>query len=298
MNLDKPRPQFGDTNNGKRPMRYYYWRTGYGVPIADILDTFWVRQAGEYHTRTNYVTTDQEYPEQNIQLFYQLAGQADLLYDGRLYAIQPGDLIIIPPHKPFAYSSPQPVKHHWIGLEGNWPPFTYQQVITSISIGEHHEINRKFVQIRELLILSPRGYILQAIGLIFDLLSLVLNMPIDTKPLTFEMPEPVQTAVMYLRENYAAPFDGLQCAKAAGVSPSHLRYLFKQWVGVSPGQYHKRYRIQLAQKLLADPSLSIYEVAYHVGFNDPKYFSRVFSQLTGRSPRQYAAELNGRFPIL
>jgi signal transduction histidine kinase/ligand-binding sensor domain-containing protein/AraC-like DNA-binding protein/ActR/RegA family two-component response regulator len=48
--------------------------------------------------------------------------------------------------------------------------------------------------------------------------------------------------------------------------------------------YVRAIRLQKAQALLADPSLSISEVAYQTGFNDPKFFSRVFSEEFGMPP--------------
>ncbi len=48
--------------------------------------------------------------------------------------------------------------------------------------------------------------------------------------------------------------------------------------------YVRIIRLQKARLLLADPALSISEVAYQTGFNDPKFFSRVFSEEFGMSP--------------
>ncbi len=40
---------------------------------------------------------------------------------------------------------------------------------------------------------------------------------------------------------------------------------------------------------MASPELTVAEVAYAVGFDDPKYFSRVFSEEFGVSPGQFRA---------
>lgn len=50
-------------------------------------------------------------------------------------------------------------------------------------------------------------------------------------------------------------------------------------------------RLARAQELLAKPELSISEVAYEVGFNDPKFFSRVFSEEFGESPTVFRQKL-------
>jgi len=54
--------------------------------------------------------------------------------------------------------------------------------------------------------------------------------------------------------------------------------------GLSLTLYVRGIRLQKARLLLADPALSISEVAYQTGFNDPKFFSRVFSEEFGMSP--------------
>ena len=46
-------------------------------------------------------------------------------------------------------------------------------------------------------------------------------------------------------------------------------------------------RIKKALKLLESGSLSVTEVAYGVGFTDPKYFSRCFKAEMDMTPTQY-----------
>jgi len=89
----------------------------------------------------------------------------------------------------------------------------------------------------------------------------------------------------YLRENYAAKYEA--AAAAAGVSPSHCRALFEKWLGESPRQFHTRYRIEQAARLLNEQQLSVAEVAYHLGFAGARHFSRTFKQVMGTSPGKY-----------
>lgn len=97
----------------------------------------------------------------------------------------------------------------------------------------------------------------------------------------------VRDAIAVMREAYTVPFDAQKVALAVGVSPAQLRTLFKRWVGESPLQFHTGYRIEQAQKLLDQQSMAIYEIAYHVGFEDAQYFARVFKKVTGLTPTQY-----------
>ncbi|MCK6690482.1 MAG: ATP-binding protein [Thermoanaerobaculia bacterium] len=55
--------------------------------------------------------------------------------------------------------------------------------------------------------------------------------------------------------------------------------------------YVRAVRLRKARVLLADPSLLISDVAYETGFNDPKFFSRVFLEEYGVTPSEYRRNL-------
>lgn len=55
--------------------------------------------------------------------------------------------------------------------------------------------------------------------------------------------------------------------------------------------YMRAVRLQQARILLADPALSIADVAYETGFNDPKFFSRVFSEEYRMTPSAFRQSL-------
>ena len=100
-------------------------------------------------------------------------------------------------------------------------------------------------------------------------------------------PETVRNAIIFLRENFYAPYNAGQTAAAVGLSQSHLRALFEKWLGESPGRFHMRCRIDLAKRLLTQQRLSAIEVATHLGFADVHHFSRAFKRMSGLSPTQY-----------
>ncbi|MCC6461928.1 MAG: response regulator, partial [Saprospiraceae bacterium] len=57
--------------------------------------------------------------------------------------------------------------------------------------------------------------------------------------------------------------------------------------------YVRLLRLLQARLLLADPALSVADVAYETGFNDPKFFSRVFSEEFGMSPTAFRQRASG-----
>jgi AraC-like DNA-binding protein len=82
-----------------------------------------------------------------------------------------------------------------------------------------------------------------------------------------------------------------ELAKRAGFSAQHLNRVFREILGVTPLQYLARTRMERAATLLRNDDLTVGAVGKRVGFDDPYYFSRVFSQHFKKSPAQYRAGL-------
>lgn len=76
-------------------------------------------------------------------------------------------------------------------------------------------------------------------------------------------------------------------AKLANMSLSSFKRAFQKRFSTSPGDYFLAYKIKKAKSLLSSTSLSVSEIAFEVGFNDPSYYTRVFKLKTGYTPTQY-----------
>jgi AraC-like DNA-binding protein len=82
--------------------------------------------------------------------------------------------------------------------------------------------------------------------------------------------------------------------------PHYIIDMFRENVGVTPIQYLHMYRMQKAKELLEFTTLSISEIADHVGWT-LQYFSRLFHKREGLSPtdyREYIASAIGRDIIM
>lgn len=58
-------------------------------------------------------------------------------------------------------------------------------------------------------------------------------------------------------------------------------------VGMSPSEFLRSVRMQRARQLIAKSRMTFSEIAYNVGFTDPKYFSKCFKKDTGMTPSEY-----------
>lgn len=75
-----------------------------------------------------------------------------------------------------------------------------------------------------------------------------------------------------------------------GISRAALYAKLSSLTGMSFGYYLSTLRLQQAESLLTGKERTIAEIAYTVGFNDPKYFSRVFKKHYGISPREFRGD--------
>ena len=74
-------------------------------------------------------------------------------------------------------------------------------------------------------------------------------------------------------------------------TPGQLYSIVKDFSGVSPKEWITNRLILEAQKRLQYSSISVKELAYGLGFNDPNYFSRLFKKTTGKSVRKYLKDV-------
>ena len=61
----------------------------------------------------------------------------------------------------------------------------------------------------------------------------------------------------------------------------------KSIVGMSPTDFLKSLRIKRAAEMIVKSRMTIQEISAAVGFNDQRYFSRVFKKETGLTPSEY-----------
>jgi AraC-like DNA-binding protein len=73
------------------------------------------------------------------------------------------------------------------------------------------------------------------------------------------------------------------------MSKSLLAKRIKEETGQSTSQFIRNYRLSIARDLILEnyANRNIMEIAYKVGFNDPKYFTRCFTHLYGIAPSMY-----------
>lgn len=94
-------------------------------------------------------------------------------------------------------------------------------------------------------------------------------------------------AINYIKEHYSENISLDQLADYLEMTPEYLSTLFNREMGINFSTFLKQFRISHAKRLLKGSDKKIYEIAIEVGYNDPKYFNRVFKEVMGISPGDY-----------
>jgi len=104
----------------------------------------------------------------------------------------------------------------------------------------------------------------------------------------------VTAAVEILRNSPTQALGLADLAARVDLHPAHLARAFRQAMGVSPGEYHRRVRIARAAKGLAIGDKPIAGLAGDLGFADQAHLTRWFTRVAGISPASYRRAMRGR----
>lgn len=103
----------------------------------------------------------------------------------------------------------------------------------------------------------------------------------------------MERAAEIMEQNYGNSEFGIdEFTEALGMSRSLVSKHLNHEAGQSTSQFIRNYRLNVAKRLLLDnwANRNITEIAYKVGFNDPKYFTRCFTRQYGCSPSTFVGE--------
>jgi AraC family transcriptional activator of pobA len=84
-------------------------------------------------------------------------------------------------------------------------------------------------------------------------------------------------------------------AAALGVTANHLNDTLRRETGQPAGELIRQRRLLEAKRLLLHSDLSVSEVGYRLGFDDPSYFSRFFRRYARASPADFRAKIREKY---
>ncbi len=114
-----------------------------------------------------------------------------------------------------------------------------------------------------------------------------LNATLRSLPSVRHSSNRLQTCLDTIHANYREPLTLEQLADICCLSASHLSRIFKENFHITPIQYLINYRVKMACHMLLQEDLRMETIALQTGFSCANYFSRIFKQVMGISPKDY-----------
>ncbi len=229
-------------------------------------------------------------------LIYCYKGEGIIRFENQNRVLKSNSFYILPPNLPHEYYSKDnnPWSIYWIHFSGVKAPYFYEKFI-SVYNENMHQIELKEQRIRlfeNLIDILEDGYSstnLEYVNLsIWQLLKAFIYEHIfseDKKK--YSENNTVESTIDFMKNNLDISLKVNEIANNFNYSPSHFFTLFKQSTGYSPIHYFNNLKIQKTCQYLSFTDMSVKEISFALGYNDPLYFSRLFKKTMSMSPLQY-----------
>lgn len=118
---------------------------------------------------------------------------------------------------------------------------------------------------------------------VYELLARATRLVTDAHPVSFA----VNQAMRFAHQHFADPITPPELAAAANVSVRRLHERFTAELRMTPMEFLRGIRLDRAESLLRESSLSPSEIAESCGFYDHAHFCRLFKRRTGVTPGEF-----------
>lgn len=230
----------------------------------------------------------------DYQLLYMVSGHADYLLDGEWQTVGEGKIVLYRPQVPQFYRtySQVPMLCRWVHFSGT----EAASLLEECGMGQGNLFSPGLCPAAEALLKSMVVEILHREPMyrivvesqFRQAMALFGRQMAQRKgSVASSSRQRILSIVEYMNRHYFEPLQTEELAARCGLSKYHFIHLFRMCMGMTPYSYLIRIRMERAETLLQTGDMTVQEVAFVCGYNDPLYFSRAFSRHFGVSPTDY-----------
>ena len=230
----------------------------------------------------------------DYQLLYMVSGHADYFLDGEWQTVGEGKIVLYRPQVPQFYRtySQVPMLCRWVHFSGT----EAASLLEECGMGQEYLFSPGLCPAAEALLKSMVVEILHREPMyrivvesqFRQAMALFGRQMAQRKgSVASSSRQRILTIVEYMNRHYFEPLQTEELAARCGLSKYHFIHLFRMCMGMTPYSYLIRIRMERAETLLQTGDMTVQEVAFVCGYNDPLYFSRAFSRHFGVSPTDY-----------
>ncbi|MFW0764458.1 AraC family ligand binding domain-containing protein [Trabulsiella odontotermitis] len=244
------------------------------LPWVELRSTYLSRQAYKRHQHTE------------LSIGAIVEGETCCVCDGHEYRLQPGDIIVIPPHVAHSCNpvASQPRSYHMLYLDVSWCLALFTPTTTLLTIAQpvirDPALFARYQEIVAMMAAPPSPLLASRLVSLFQALPLIPAMPSHTHHASQQLGD-------HLLSNLQRPLALDALANTFALRKETLIRLFRQDTGLTPGAFLNMARIEYAKSRLRAGE-DIADVGYQSGFADQSHFHKTFVSYTAATPRQYA----------
>lgn len=230
----------------------------------------------------------------DYQLVYVASGSAHFVFDGEVHILTAGNMVLYRPKEKqeYIYYIEEHPEVYWVHFTGTqvdtllqkYNLFSYGHILCTGTSPSYERLFRQMIQ--ELQLCRPHYQ--NSLTLLFEELLISISRHTDSQWIdnAFVRKE-LEYAIHYFNENYNKDIRIEEYAASRHMSVSWFIRNFKRYCKMTPLNYIVEIRISNAKNLLENTTYNITEIASIVGYDNPLYFSRLFREREGMSPREY-----------
>ena len=263
--------------------------------VKDTSKPLIVTSCGYYRVDSGpVIKTNRPRGRRDYQLLYILEGKAHFYFESGERIVNKGEMVLFRPydHQSYFYFPQDKCQSFWVHFTGS----DVEQIIDYYKLpkaenvfysGSSPDYQWLFEQMIRELQLCRANYKELLTMLLRHIFLLVNRFLKEGSKSGIDALNDIERSIRYFNENYTKNINIEEYAKSLHISACWFNRRFKQVTKMTPLQYILSVRLANAKMLLETKDYNITETAYAVGFNNPLYFTRLFTKHIGMSPSEY-----------
>ncbi len=143
------------------------------------------------------------------------------------------------------------------------------------------------------------GYEIRLRAILSDIWLDIMMLPSVTMKEEIQLlNEKIKLMMVYIHENFSDKLNIAEIANAAFVSERECYRTFQSVMHMTPTEYIRRYRLQVACRMLVDTDETITNISQSCGFGSSSFFGKVFRESIHMTPLEYRNNARNRRNIL